>query len=55
IPFPGTNGLDVKVGKYQDPMTAETLYPRSNVFYTHSYIANFGVREAKRVAWRHCT
>jgi hypothetical protein len=43
IPIPGTNGLDVKAGKYQDQMTAETLDPRNNVFYTHSYIANFGV------------
>jgi len=43
LPIPGTNGLDVKGGKYQDPMTAETLDPRNNVFYTHSYIANFGV------------
>ena len=43
LPIPGTNGLDLKGGKYQDPMTAETLDPRTNVFYTHSYIANFGV------------
>ncbi len=43
LPIPGTNGLDLKAGKYQDPMTAETLDPRTNVFYTHSYIANFGV------------
>jgi Putative beta-barrel porin-2, OmpL-like. bbp2 len=43
LPVPGTNGLDVKGGKYQDPMTAETLDPRTNVFYTHTYIANFGV------------
>ncbi len=43
LPIPGTNGLDLKGGKYQDPMTAETLDPRNNVFYTHSYIANFGV------------
>jgi hypothetical protein len=25
LPIPGTNGLDVKVGKYQDQMSAETL------------------------------
>jgi hypothetical protein len=43
LPIPGTNGLDLKGGKYQDLMTPETLDPRSNVFYTHSYIANFGV------------
>jgi hypothetical protein len=32
IPIPGTNGLDIKGGKYQDPMSAETLDPRNNVF-----------------------
>jgi hypothetical protein len=45
IPIPGTNGLDIKGGKYQDPMSAETLDPRNNVFYTHSYIFNFGIPE----------
>jgi hypothetical protein len=45
IPIPATNGLDVKLGKYQDPMSAETLDPRQNVFYTHSYIFNFGIPE----------
>jgi hypothetical protein len=43
LPIPGTNGLDVKAGKYQDPMSAETLDPRNNILYTHSYIANVGV------------
>jgi Putative beta-barrel porin-2, OmpL-like. bbp2 len=43
IPIPATNGLDLKLGKYQDPMSAETLDPRGNVFYSHSYIYNFGV------------
>ena len=42
-PIPGTNGVDLKLGKYQDPMSAETLDPRGNVFYSHSYIYNFGV------------
>ncbi len=45
IPIPGTNGLDIKGGKYQDPMSAETLDPRNNVFYSHSYIFNFGIPE----------
>jgi Putative beta-barrel porin-2, OmpL-like. bbp2 len=45
IPIPGTNGMDVKGGKYQDPMSAETLDPRTNVFYSHSYIYDFGVPE----------
>ncbi len=43
IPIPATNGLDVKLGKYQDPMSAESFDPRGNVFYSHSYIYNFGV------------
>jgi len=45
IPIPGTNGMDIKGGKYQDPMSAETLDPRTNVFYSHSYIYDFGVPE----------
>jgi Putative beta-barrel porin-2, OmpL-like. bbp2 len=43
IPIPATGGLDLKIGKYQDPMSAETTDPRTNVFYTKSYIYNFGV------------
>jgi hypothetical protein len=45
IPIPGTNGLDIKAGKYQDPMSGETLDPRNNIFYSHSYIFNFGIPE----------
>jgi hypothetical protein len=45
IPIPSTNGLDLKAGKYQDPMSAETFDPRNNVFYSHSYIFNFGIPE----------
>jgi hypothetical protein len=43
IPIPATNGVDLKLGKYQDPMSAETVDPRQNVFYSHSYIFNFGI------------
>jgi len=43
IPVGSTGGIDLKVGKYADPMSAETIDPRSNVFYSHSYIFNFGV------------
>ncbi len=45
IPIPATSGLDVKAGKYQDPMSAETFDPRNSVFYSHSYIFNFGIPE----------
>src|ERR1700693_1344997 len=43
IPIGSTGGLDLKLGKYADPMSAETIDPRNNVFYSHSYIFNFGV------------
>ncbi|MBV9391804.1 MAG: outer membrane beta-barrel protein [Verrucomicrobia bacterium] len=43
IPIPATSGLDLKIGKYQDPMSAESYDPRSNIFYSHSYIYQFGV------------
>jgi len=43
-PIPSTaGGLDIKIGKYADPMGAESIDPRSNVFYSHSYLFNFGV------------
>jgi hypothetical protein len=45
IPIPATNGLDFKAGKYQDPMSAETFDPRNTIFYSHSYIFNFGIPE----------
>ena len=43
LPLFNTGGLDLKVGKYADPMSAETIDPRTNVFYSKSYIFNFGV------------
>ena len=43
IPIGSTGGVDLKLGKYADPMSAETIDPRQNVFYSHSYIFNFGV------------
>jgi hypothetical protein len=43
IPVGTTGGIDIKGGKYADPMSAETIDPRNNVFYSHSYIFNFGV------------
>ncbi len=43
LPVLTAGGLDLKLGKYADPMSAETIDPRSNVFYSHSYIFNFGV------------
>jgi hypothetical protein len=43
LPVLTSGGLDLKLGKYADPMSAETIDPRSNTFYSHSYIFNFGV------------
>lgn len=43
LPVLTSGGVDFKIGKYADPMSAETIDPRSNVFYSHSYIFNFGV------------
>jgi hypothetical protein len=43
IPIGATGGLDLKLGEYADPMSAETIDPRNNIFYSHSYIFNFGV------------
>ena len=43
IPIPSTGGLDLKVGKFVTLEGAETIDPRTNVFYSHSYIFNFGI------------
>ena len=36
-------GLDVKVGKFVTLEGAETIDPRTTVFYSHSYLFNFGI------------
>ena len=36
-------GLDLKLGKFVTPVGFEAIDPRGNVFYSHSYIFNFGV------------
>jgi hypothetical protein len=43
LPILTAGGLDIKLGKYNDFSSAESLDPRSNVFYSHSYIFQFGV------------
>ena len=35
-------GLDLKVGKFMNCFGAEMTDPRMNIFYSHSYIFNFG-------------
>ena len=36
-------GLDLKLGKFVTLEGAETIDPRANVFYSHTYIFNFGI------------
>ena len=36
-------GLDVKAGIYPTPLGFETIDPKPNAFYSHSYIFNFGL------------
>src|SRR5260370_23642886 len=43
IPIPSTGGLDLKLGKFVTLEGAETIDPRANVFYSHTYIFNFGI------------
>jgi hypothetical protein len=43
FPVISQGGLDLKLGKFATPVGFETIDPRSNPFYSHSYIFNFGV------------
>jgi hypothetical protein len=43
FPIITAGGLDFKVGKFVTLEGAETIDPRTNVFYSHSYIFNFGI------------
>ena len=44
VPMANTaGGLDIKAGKFVTLEGAETIDPRANVFYSHSYIFNFGI------------
>src|SRR6267143_3231777 len=36
-------GLDLKLGKFVTLEGADTIDPRANVFYSHTYIFNFGI------------
>ena len=42
LPWLG-NGIDVKVGNFPTPLGFETIDPRTNAFYTRSYIFNYGL------------
>jgi hypothetical protein len=43
LPLLTEGGIDVKLGKFVTLEGAETVDPRTNVFYSHSYIFNFGI------------
>ena len=43
LPYLTSGGVDLRLGQFASPMSAETIYPTGNFFYSHSYIFNFGV------------
>jgi hypothetical protein len=43
LPWTVKGGTDVKLGLFPSPMSAETTVPSTNLFFSHSYIFNFGV------------
>jgi hypothetical protein len=43
LPLLTEGGVDVKVGKFVTLEGAETIDPRTNPFYSHSYIFNFAI------------
>src|SRR6202163_2105583 len=43
LPVVTAGGLDLKLGKFVTLEGAETIDPRTNLFYSHTYIFNFGI------------
>jgi hypothetical protein len=43
FPFTSETGLNLKIGKFATLEGVETVDPRPNFFYSHSYMFNFGV------------
>jgi hypothetical protein len=43
FPVIAEGGLDLKLGKFVTLEGAETIDPRTNFFYSHTYIFNFGI------------
>jgi hypothetical protein len=43
FPILSDGGVDLKLGKFVTLEGAETIDPRTNVFYSHTYIFNFGI------------
>jgi len=42
-PWLTEGGIDFKLGQYATPIGAEVIDPAGNLFYSHSYIFNFGI------------
>jgi hypothetical protein len=43
VPWLTEGGIDLKVGQYPTPLGYETIDPSTNLFYSHSYIFQFGL------------
>ena len=43
LPWVWPGGIDLKIGQYVTLLGSETIDPRTNYFYSHSYIFNFGI------------
>jgi hypothetical protein len=43
LPVLTEGGIDLKLGQFPSPMSAEVIDATGNTFYSHSYIFNFGV------------
>lgn len=43
LPAIFANGLDIKAGIYPTPLGVELIDPKTNAFYSHSYIFNYGL------------
>ena len=43
LPYLTDGGFDLRLGQFASPMSAETIYPTGNFFYSHSYLFNFSV------------
>ena len=52
LPVLTEGGVEVKLGKFVTLEGAETIDPRTNVFYSHSYIFNFGTPLIRGEVWR---
>ena len=42
LPVLTEGGLDIRLGQFATPLGIETIDPRNNFFYSHTYLFNFG-------------